>query len=241
MANQNDKKKKRPTRLSPKGEALFCHIVEPDYGTKEYPDEEGSFTLTLRLDAEASERLLASLKDDIEEAREQTKEGFAGLSVATRKKLGKPEFTLPGVTEYDRETEEPTGCTLFRFKTKASYTNRSGEKRAHHVPVFDSMAQPVTLAEEPGYGSLVKVSFTAMPYFVEGQGKGGLTLYLNAVQILKLNASGQRSAADYGFAADEAEEGGFMAEDVDTDPARPAARREEVRGSEETEGDEIPF
>lgn len=241
MASNTDKKKKRPTRLSPRGEALFCHIVEPDYGTRDYPDEEGSFTLTLRLDAEAAERLLASLKDDIEEAREQTKEGFAGLSVATRKKLGKPTFTLPGVTEYDRETEEPTGCTLFRFKTRAFYTSRTGEKRARHVPVFDSMARPVTLAEEPGYGSQVKVSFTAMPYFVEGQGKGGLTLYLNAVQILRLNAAGQRSAADYGFAADEDEEGGFMAEDVNTDPARPAGTREEARGSEETDDDACPF
>lgn len=241
MANQNDKKKKRPSRLTPKGELLFAHIVEPDYGTRDYPDEEGSFTLTLRLDGGDSEALLAKLHDDIEEAREQTKEGFAGLSVATRKKLGKPEFVLPGTTEYDRETEEPTGCTLFRFKTKAFYTNRAGEKRARHVPVFDSMARPVTLAEEPGNGSLARVSFTAVPYFVEGQGKGGLTLYLNAVQILKLNAAGARSAADYGFAADEAEEGGFLAEDVDTDPARPAAKREEVRGSEETEGDEIPF
>ena len=241
MANQsNDKKKKRPAHLTPKGEALFCHIVEPDYGTKDYPDEEGSFTLTVRLDEKAAASLLAQLADEIEEAREQTKEGFAGLSVATRKKLGKPEFTLPGVTEYDRETEEPTGHTLFRFKTKAFYTNRSGEKRARHVPVFDSMAQPVTLAEEPGYGSLVRVSFTAVPYFVEGQGKGGLTLYLNAVQVLRLNAAVQRSAADYGFAADEDEEGGFMAEDVDTSPKN-VNRQHEEASHDDGGCDEVPF
>ena len=41
---------------------------------------------------------------------------------------------------------------------------------------------------------------------------GGLSLYLNAVQIIKLNASGERSAADYGFGA---EEGGFTSDGTD--------------------------
>ncbi|MFQ8737569.1 MAG: hypothetical protein ACLSAH_17570 [Bilophila wadsworthia] len=30
---------------------------------------------------------------------------------------------------------------------------------------------------------------------------GGLSLYLNAVQIIRLNTSGERSASDYGFGA----------------------------------------
>ena len=41
---------------------------------------------------------------------------------------------------------------------------------------------------------------------------GGLSLYLDAVQIIKLNTYGERSASDYGFGA---EEGGFTSEDTD--------------------------
>ena len=84
------------------------------------------------------------------------------------------------------------------------------------VPLFDSMQQPVKLSDEPGNGSVIRVAFCCAPYFVEGQGMGGLSLYLNAVQIIRLNTSGERSASDYGFGA---EEGGFTSEGTDDDVA----------------------
>ena len=74
------------------------------------------------------------------------------------------------------------------------------------------MQQPVKLSDEPGNGSVIRVAFCCAPYFVEGQGMGGLSLYLNAVQIIRLNTSGERSASDYGFGA---EEGGFTSEGMD--------------------------
>lgn len=78
------------------------------------------------------------------------------------------------------------------------------------------MQQPVKLSDEPGNGSVIRVAFCCAPYFVEGQGMGGLSLYLNAVQIIRLNTSGERSASDYGFGA---EEGGFTSEGMDDDVA----------------------
>jgi hypothetical protein len=87
------------------------------------------------------------------------------------------------------------------------------------------MNQKVTLKEEPGNGSIAKVSFVAAPYFVDGQAMGGLSLYLNAVQIIKLNKAGERSAEDYGFAE---EEDGFIGgnaktADDDAEDLTPAA------------------
>ena len=159
---------------------------------------------------------------------------FASLSVATRKSLKHPTFVMPGTEEYDRETEEPTGYILFRFKTKAKYTNKQGKVMDRKVAVFDSMLSPVSLSAEPGWGSIMRVSFTARPYFVNGTGKAGLTFYLNAVQILKLNASGERSGTDYGFAS---EDDGFTADDMPADqPVAPV-----TGGSEDAQPDEVPF
>ena len=228
MANtENDKNKKPKQHTTPKAEALFVHIVEPDHGTKEFPDEEGSFTVTLRMPEEQARRFLDSLNEELEEAQAQMDKEFASLSVATRKSLKHPTFVMPGTEEYDRETEEPTGYILFRFKTKGKVMDRK-------VAVFDSMLSPVSLSAEPGWGSIMRVSFTARPYFVNGTGKAGLTFYLNAVQILKLNASGERSGTDYGFAS---EDDGFTADDMPADqPVAPVPG-----GSEDAQPDEVPF
>lgn len=204
-------KKKRTTYTTPKGEALFAHLVNVDYGTEQYPDEKGSFNLTLALDADAATKLDELIAHEADAARAEAEEKFDGLKPQTKKKFGEVKFNEAGPEEYDREGN-PTGRRLFRFKTGAFYENRQGVRVQRKVPLFDAMQQPVKLDEEPGNGSLVRVAFCCAPYFVEGQGMGGLSLYLNAVQIIRLNRSGERSASDYGFGA---EEGGFTAEGMD--------------------------
>ena len=154
-------KKKRATYTTPKGESLFAHLVNVDYGTDQYPDEKGSFNVTLALDADAAAKLDSLIAHEVDTARQ-------------------------------------------------------GVKVQRKVPLFDSMQQPVKLSDEPGNGSVIRVAFCCAPYFVEGQGMGGLSLYLNAVQIIRLNTSGERSASDYGFGA---EEGGFTSEGMDDDVA----------------------
>ena len=52
MATNVTEKKKRTTYTTPKGESLFAHLVNVDYGTEQYPDEKGSFNVTLALDAD---------------------------------------------------------------------------------------------------------------------------------------------------------------------------------------------
>ena len=38
MATNVTEKKKRTTYTTPKGESLFAHLVNVDYGTEQYPD-----------------------------------------------------------------------------------------------------------------------------------------------------------------------------------------------------------
>jgi len=209
MAEQQ--KKRRPSHATPRGTLLFAHLTAPDYGTEKYPNPEGSFSVSLILSASDSDRLKSVLAEEIEEAREYTREKFSQLKPAARNKFGKPTFNNICEPEYDKN-DEPTGNYRWRFKTAAFVTDKNtGRKREKSVPLFDSMNQKVALKEEPGNGTVAKVSFVAAPYFVDGQGMGGLSLYLNAVQILKLNKAGERSAEDYGFAE---EDGGFTADEV---------------------------
>ena len=239
MANNKDEKKKRKSHTTPKGEALFVHLVAPDYGTKEFPDEDGSFTISLRLDEAEADKLKRLIAEEIEEGKENMQKAFNELTVANRKKLKMPTWVEPGTVEYDRETEEPTGNILFRFKTKAIYKDsKTGQTRQRKVPVFDSMQAPVKMKDEPGFGSLVRVCFTATPYFVSGTGKAGVSFYLNAVQILKLNAAGERSASDYGFAAEE-DEDGFMAASLVEDEQ--ADTSTDIDGKDAVSPDEVPF
>lgn len=215
---KNDKPK-RTRYTSPKGEALFASVVDVDYGTEQYPNPKGGYNLTLALESAAADKLRGMLAEEIETARSMAEEKFQELKPATRKKLGSVTFNELGVEEYDKD-DQPTGRILFRFKTSAFYEKRDGTKMQRKVPLFDSMMQPVLLKEEPGNGSLARVAFTCAPYFVEGQGAGGLSLYLDAVQIIKLNLFGGRSASDYGFGEEDAD-GGFNAADVKDDEAAP--------------------
>lgn len=235
MANTTEKKK-RTRYTSPKGSALFARVIDVDYGTEKYPDTKGSFNITLALDEPEAQRLESMLEEEVAEARVFADNAFAELKPQSQKKLGEVKFNELGPEEYDRDGNL-TGRRLFRFKTGAFY-EKNGKKLQRRVPLFDAMQQAVSLKEEPGNGSIIRVSFTCNPYFVEGQGMGGLSLYLDAVQIIKLNKAGERSASDYGFAA---EEGGFCAaEDMDDDTITSTA---EAPDTDTNTGapDELPF
>lgn len=238
MANSTPEKKKRTTYTTPKGTVLFAHLVSPDYGTEKYPNPAGSFSLSLVLSADDSDRLKAKLSSEIEEAREHTREKFSKLKPAARAKFGSPSFNNICEPEYDKN-DEPTGNYRWRFKTGAFVEDKNtGRKRERTVPMFDSLNQRVSLAEEPGNGSIAKVAFVASPYFVDGQGMGGLSLYLNAVQLIKLTKAGERSAEDYGFAE---EDGGFIGEEAPEAPIPCNNTQEDasasLHASEDTDAD----
>ena len=195
---------KKKSYTTPKGELLFTNIVNVDYGTEQYPCHEGRFRTTLCMSPEEAQKLIDKLGTEIDKAKEFAEGKFEDLKPATKKKLGAMRFNLPGDEEYDRDGNA-TGRIKFNFRTGAFYENRNGEKMQRKIAVFDTMAQPVHLKNDPGNGTVAKISFTCSPYFVEGTGVGGLTLWLNAVQILKLVEQGERTAESYGFEAEEDE------------------------------------
>lgn len=210
----SEKRIQRPRYTSPRGVFVWPALSKPSYGSEDYPKPDGEYKVTLRLPANDAAGLRASLSEVLAEAEAEAEQKFAALPVAQRKKLGGITKAEVGQDEYDRDTEEPTGNVLIKFSMKAS-----GESKKNGVPtgsrwtrkpaLFDSQGHPITKPLDVWGGTEGKVSFEAVPYFVAATGVWGISLRLQAAQILVLREGGQQQdAGAFGFAA-EAEEDGF--------------------------------
>lgn len=196
-------KKKLVRGTTPKGIFKYPNLIKPDYGTKEFPKKDGEYNVRLILEGKAAQELIAKLQPEMDKALAEAEEKFAQLPVATRKRL-KGVTPNPFYTEvFDKETEEPTGQFEFRFKTAASGVNKKGERWERTVPIFDAKGKPVKNLKGIWSGTVGKIAYSVSPYFVAGSGAAGITLYLEAVQIIELNAGSGRSASEFGFSEEE--------------------------------------
>ena len=226
--------KKRIVRgTTPKGIFKYPNLIKPDYGTKEFPKKDGEYNVRLVLEGEAAQELIAKLQPEMDKALAEAEEKFAQLPVATRKRL-KEVTPNPYYTEvFDKETEEPTGQYEFRFKTAASGVDKNGKRWYRTVPIFDAKGKPVKNLKEIWSGTVGKIAYVVSPYFVAGSGAAGITLYLEAVQIIELNAGGSRSASEFGFSEEE----GFEVSEESEVSEEPDVSEDEAAddGSEEHE------
>lgn len=190
-------------------------LGEPDYGTKDYPTPDGNYKVNARVQigSEAFDSLVAMVEPLHNAAVTAAEEAFAELTAPNRKKLEKknggngldinPFYT----EELDRESGEETGYAIFKFKAKAGGTIKSGPKKGQEwsrkLPVFDAKGRRMLQVPQIWSGSEGKISFTGMPYFVDGTGLTGLRLSLEAVQVIEIVEGGAASAEGYGFGEEE--------------------------------------
>jgi len=198
-----DKRPKLFKGISPRGVFRFPSLTKPDYGNEKFPKPDGEYKVQLVLTEEEAQPLIDKLTPEYEKAIEAAEEEFKKLKVEQRKKLKEVTKNDLFQTEYDQETEEPTGNLIFKFSMKASGKNKKGEQWTRKPAIFN--AKGVALKNPPNIwgGSEGKVSFEASPYFIPGTGAGGLSLRLSAVQLLELVSEGSRSASSYGFGQEE--------------------------------------
>jgi hypothetical protein len=222
-----DKKPQNFKGTSPKGTFRYPALTKPDYGNDKFPKPDGEYKVSLILTEDEAQPLIKALAPSYEEAKANAEEEFKKLPVATRKKLGEVKLNDLYAIEYDKETEEPTGNVIFSFKMKASGKRKKDDSVWTSKPaLFDAKGKPLLKVPEIWGGTIGKVSYEAVPYFVAGQGAGGLTLRLVAAQIIELRSGGQRDASDYGFG----EEDGFEA---DNSAEESTLFKDESDGSEE--------
>ena len=116
---------------------------------------------------------------------------------AKRKSITKNEPYLP---ELDAEGNE-TGNTIFKFKMNAQ-AEIKGETKFFKPSLFDAKGVPITKNINVYGGSTIKVNFSPTPYYNDANALAGVSLRLNAVQVLKL-VTGGYTAASCGFGVEE--------------------------------------
>lgn len=171
------------------GTAFYPYLRTPET----FEGKEIGYSIKLMMSQENTAKFKAFLAKELEKASQDPE--FKGKSFANANM---------GISE------DKDGNELFKFKTKASYTNRNGEEFKKTLPVFDAFGKPVPEDINVGHGSVVVVAFSTKAYW-KNKNMKGLTLYLEAVQVLELKegygAGG--SADEFGFGAVE---GGFSVE-----------------------------
>lgn len=78
--------------------------------------------------------------------------------------------------------------------------------------LFDANCKAVEKCPEVGRGSKLKINFTPVSYYNPATRVAGVSLRLNAVQILELVARNSENAAAFGFTVGE---GSFVADEHD--------------------------
>lgn len=185
---------------TPEGVAKFPWLTTPD--TRFNEAGEYKVTLVLPADDEATQKLI----EKIEKVYETFRKTLKGA------KLKRKPDSLGFEPEYTDDGDE-TGNILFKFKSKTGYTNKAGEFVKMNAPkLFDSKLQELPKDTVIWGGSTMIVNFSPSAY---DHGKNlGVTLRLNACQIIQLNNGGEKSAGDYGFGE---QEGYTQASDMQAD------------------------
>lgn len=167
------------------GVAVWPHLNSPDY---EY-DEGGVYQVKLRLSGADAEKFEAFCADQQKQAAVEAKE--------EGKFKGKGKVPLADLPF----KEDEDGNKLFNFKMKASGTTRGGEKFTRSPKLFDAQGQPCNDARVGG-GSVIRVSFEPYRYYAKMVGGAGVSLRLEAVQIITLEEwTSGRNAEGFGFEA----------------------------------------
>lgn len=168
--------------ISPVGEALFPHLTKPE----EYEGKEVGFTITMKFNKEDTEKVAETINSELEKAKEE-------MELKPGQKWSADPFL--GMHE------DKNGHTVFKFKAAATIKLKDGSIVNRKVPVFDAKGNKVDNPDF-GNGSLVKVCYQLVPFWVS-KAVNGISLRLIAVQLLKKETYGGRSADDYGFSVED--------------------------------------
>lgn len=200
-----------PTKkiITPTGVAVYPNLNRPD--TKF--DAAGVYDCRLRLDPE--DAAVKSLVSTLEKLRNEHYETLKAELIekkksAKAKQLKKRDVFTPDV---DKEGEE-TGLIVLKGKMKATGKRKDGTPWSRKPTIFDAKGKKLDNPPTIWGGSELKMAATARPYLMESSSEVGITLYLDAVQIIKLVSGTGQSADDFGFGEEE----GYEADDAETFP-----------------------
>ena len=167
---------------SPRGEALYPHLKTPEV----YDGQTVGYTIQAKFSKEATDKLIEQIENELEAAKKS--DIFIGKRWYKEPHLG--------------FREDKNGDIVFKFKTKHEITTKAGDVIKRTVPVFDAKGKPIDVSL--GNGSVVRIAFQVVPYH-KSSTNNGVTLYLDAIQVIELveyNGSSQ-DASGFGFEEEE--------------------------------------
>jgi hypothetical protein len=170
------------------GVSQYAWLTQPDTRF----DEIGHYKTNLILSGQDADTLKAAINEELTKS----------VALAKEKAKGKNIKTAPAPFEDELDDDgQPTGSTVFKFKTKAQITTKDGKIIPNRVAIFDSKGTPMTDCNVWS-GSEMKVSAELVPYYTAMVG-AGVSMRLRAVQITKLVEGGNGNAKGYGFGEEE--------------------------------------
>ena len=177
------------------GTAIWAHTDSPE----KYDGKEIGYSIMVRLE---SDEKTEAFKNELEEL-------FNEAEGSLEKKANRKVPINLSVKE-DKDYGE-----CFKAKTKHEYKEKkTGELIKKTLPVFDRFGQPLAKGTKIGNGSTVQVKVQADPYVMNGKNYG-VTLRLLAVLVKDLKEyTGGKSAEDFGFDIDSADDEGFNSDEA---------------------------
>lgn len=214
---------------TPAGIAVYPHLHLPD--TKY--DDAGVYTSKLRfkLADDGVSKLMDLINDEMAVSLVEALEKWetAVKEETDAKKKRKLKAKPPVAADPPFDLDEDDGTVEVNFKMKASGVSRKdGRKWKRRPRVYDANLQVVPAGTKVGGGSTLKVGFNVNRFWTTLIG-AGVSLQLEAVQILELKQFTGASAEDAGF---EVADGGFSAADLTEDDVVGTAAPEEPTAGE---------
>ena len=191
---------KRVRLTTPKGTAKFPKLTEPD--TRFNPN--GDYSVGLIFAPGEADEFLAQLDKLADASFEKAKQDLLDKGKkAQAKRVVRAE---PYKMEIDQEGEE-TGNFEVKFKMKAKVETKAGKVYEFQPQLFDAKGKAIEPDSiEIWGGSILRVNYTPSDYYMPATKNAGISLQLNAVQVLELVSRGGGSAESFGF---DAEDDGF--------------------------------
>jgi hypothetical protein len=200
--------------VSPKGVAVFPWLTKPDTKFR----AEGQYKVTLRVSEDEAEALKKQIDSLSEEALKETKKDLTKKlnEAATGRDKAKYKQAIESLevnTPYSEAVDDEgntTGELEFRFSTSAVVKRKDGSTEPKALIFVDAKKQRFNPPSVYG-GSVLRIAYSASPYYVAARNSVGVSLYIQAVQVIKL-VSGSDSGDGFGFG----EEDGFVSEKNET-------------------------
>jgi len=195
-------KKKNPLLTSPPGTSRFAHIDTPD----EFKGKT-NYKVDLVVDPKDPEvkKYVDKLEKTLDEKFEETQTALAEEKSAKKRKKAKSLARRDVFGYEENEDGEETGNIFFRYKLPYQVKSRKTGRVIKFRPrIFNGAGEYVENPPPIWSGSELKVSGEVRPYYMEDNNEVGLSLRLNALQVISLvTPGGSTNAEDYGFEAEE--------------------------------------